>query len=154
MPHLIALELSGDEARVAVATSRGERVVIEHALSVTLGRAADAAADPASQAARWGEQIAAALAEAGVGRHEVLMAVGRENVELRQMVLPPAPDDELPDMVRFQAMREFHQVDEHWLLDYVPLDENADGPRSVLAAALSPPLAAEMRAVCAARGWN
>ena len=152
MPHFIALELSGDEARIAVATRRGERVVVEHALSVALDHAPGDATAPVAQAARWGERIAKALAEAGVGRHDVLMAVGRENVELRQMVLPPAPDDELPEMVRFQAMREFHQVDEQWLLDYLPLDDAGDGPRSVLAAALSPPLATEMRAVCAAAG--
>jgi hypothetical protein len=77
-----------------------------------------------------------------------LVAVGRGSIELRQLQLPPAPDDELPDMVRFQAAREFNELDENWLLDFVPIDQGTDGPRTVLAMAIAPAVIRQIEGVC------
>ena len=49
--------------------------------------------------------------------------------------MPPAPDNELPDLIRFQAMREFGAMQSDWPLDFIPLDSDPEQPRSVLAAA-------------------
>jgi Tfp pilus assembly PilM family ATPase len=148
---MLALEFSDGEARFASASGRGERVVIEQAASVALSAPADDEA-PAVTAARWGEQIAAALNESGIGRHETMVAIGRASVELRRLLLPPAPDEELPEMVRFQAMRDFSQLDDDWLLDFAPLEAGGEGPRTVLAAALAPDLAGQIRQTCDAAG--
>ena len=80
------------------------------------------------------------------------MAVGRTSIELRQIQLPPAPDDDLPDMVRFQAAREFNELDERWLLDFVPIDETPTGPRTVLATAIAPAMIQQIEAVCQQAG--
>ncbi|MEE8451609.1 MAG: hypothetical protein V3R99_06825 [Thermoguttaceae bacterium] len=147
MPQFLALEWNSDEARLVVASTRGSQVHVEHAFSVALD-----SRQPGEDAeeADVGGKIAAALAARGLGRIDTLVAVGRTSIELRQLSLPPAPDDELPDMVRFQAMREFNELDDSWLLDFVPTDDPEDGPRSVLAAAVGPQLVDQIRRTCEA----
>lgn len=149
MPQLLALEWDSNEARLAVAASRGNRVVIEQAFSVPL-RAAEADAEIAGP--DIGAQIAAALASRGIGRVDSVVAVGRSSIELRQLSLPPAPDEDLPEMVRFQAMREFNALEDDWLLDFVPIDTAADGTRTVLAAAIDPDLVGQIQKTCETAG--
>jgi Tfp pilus assembly PilM family ATPase len=149
MPQLLALEWDGTEARLAVASSRGDQVVIEQAFSVEL-RSREPGGDKSE--VDIGARLAAALGARGLGRMDTLVAIGRTNIELRQLSLPPAPDDELPDLVRFQAMREFNEFDEDWLLDFVPLDDSPDQPRTVLAAAIGPDLVEQIQQTCQAAG--
>ncbi len=149
MPQLLALEWDGTEARLAVASSRGDQVLIEQAFSVEL-RSREPGGDKSE--VDIGARLAAALGCAGLGRMDTLVAIGRTNIELRQLLLPPAPDDELPDLVRFQAMREFNEFDENWLLDFVPLGDLPDQPRTVLAAAIGPELVEQIQQTCQAAG--
>ena len=94
MARLLAIEWDGSEARMAVASSRGEAMVVEHAFTVALKETAGEAAPAESPV---GEALAAALAARRIGRLDALVGVSRSSVELRQMSLPPVPDDELPD---------------------------------------------------------
>jgi len=149
MPRLLALEWKDDEARVVVAASRGGRVAFEHAFVVDL-RAEPSEGEGAE--VDVGQRIAAALAARHLGRAAALVAVGRSAVELRHLSLPPAPDDELPELVRFQAMREFNALGEDWPLDFLQLDEHPEQARSVLAAAIKPERVEAMRAVCQSAG--
>ena len=102
----------------------------------------------ADAAEQIGRRIAAELDARGLGRAEAVVAVGRNSIELRQLQLPPAPDEDLPDLVRFQATREFNELDDKWLLDFVPIDGSADSPRTVLATAIAPAVLAQIEAVC------
>ncbi|NQT40001.1 MAG: hypothetical protein HQ581_21080 [Planctomycetes bacterium] len=151
MPKLLALEWNEREVRAALAVSRAGRVTIEQAFSVPLhwnsaeGNGDGIEPDP-------GPQVAAALAERGIGRVDTIVAVGRTDVELRQLALPPMPEEELPEAVRFQALRQFNALGEDWPLDFVLIDEQADGPRNVLAAALDPDRITRIRQVCQAAG--
>jgi Tfp pilus assembly PilM family ATPase len=155
MPRLLALEWDGREARIAVARTRGKDAVIEHAFGVEL-----APRDPGQTFAdvNVGERIAAALAARRIGKCQTLVAVGRSSIELRRLSLPPAPAEDLPDMVRFQAMRDLAGVGEDWPLDFVPLDaspgEAGEGSTSiaVLAAVIAPKLVEQIRQTCEAAG--
>lgn len=146
MTRLLALEWDDTEARIAVASLRTEQVVFEHAFSVPLGTGAEASE------AEIGERIAAGLAARRVGRIDALVGVGRSDVELRTLSLPPAPDDELPELARFQAIREFNELEEDWPLDFLPLNEDPEQSRSVLAAAINPALVATVRQTCHTAG--
>jgi len=148
MARLLALEWNDSEARLAVATRRGDRVVFEQAFSVALG---SGPAEPAAEA-DVGGRIAAAMAARGVGRLDTLVAIGRSSIELRQLSVPPGPDEELPLLVRFQAMREFNALDEDWLLDFVPIDDEPGQPRTVLAAAIGPELVGQIEGTCRTAG--
>src|SRR5271166_19405 len=144
MSQLFALEWDPREIRLMVASGRGRQVVIEQAFSVPCVMDASAG-DVAEQI---GRRIAAELDARGLGRAEVVVAVGRNSIELRQLQLPPAPDEDLPDMVRFQATREFNELDDKWLLDFIPIEGTATSPRTVLATAIAPAILAQIEAVC------
>jgi Tfp pilus assembly PilM family ATPase len=144
MSQLFALEWDPREIRLMVASGRGRQVVIEQAFSIPC-ESDPSAADTAEQI---GQRIAAELDSRGLGRAEAVVAVGRNSIELRQLQLPPAPDEDLPEMVRFQATREFNELDEKWLLDFIPIDGTADTPRTVLATAIAPAVLAQIEAVC------
>jgi len=64
------------------------------------------------------------------------------------MSVPPVSDEELPDLVRFQALREFTHVNEDWLIDYLLLDEDPSQPRNALVAALAPELFQDIQKTC------
>ena len=147
MPQLLAIEWNRREVRVAVASGRGRQAVLEQAFAFPAG-----AEGPEPPEQRLGAQIAKQLDARGIGRPEALVAVGRTSIELRQLQLPPSPDEELPDLVRFQAAREFNDLDARWLLDFVPTDQPRDGPRSVLAAAIAPAMVQQIETVCQAAG--
>jgi Tfp pilus assembly PilM family ATPase len=145
MAQFIALEWDSREARVAVARTRGTGLVIEHAFSVELGPRGTGEAVVDSDV---GQRVASALASRRIGRSDTLVAVGRAGIELRLLSLPPAPDDELPEMVRFQSMRQFTGLGDDWPLDFFPVGKENDASQSVLAAAVSPDLVRQIQNNC------
>ncbi|GIW92308.1 MAG: hypothetical protein KatS3mg110_0349 [Pirellulaceae bacterium] len=145
MAKLLALEWDSAEIRGIVGRSRGrDELVVEQAFAVPLAREGQG-----SDEVEIGPQLAAALRLVGVGRSDVLLGVGRANIEMRQLQLPAAPPEELPDMVRFQAMRQFTTIGEEWPLDFVVLNQT-DTSVEVLAAAISPELVRHMTEACQA----
>jgi len=149
MSRLLALEWNAAEARLAVIGSRGDQPVVEHAFSVDLRSGQPEGEEPSVDA---GGRIAAALAARHLGRLDTLVAIGRTNIELRKLTFPPVPDEELPDVVRFQALREFNALEANWPLDFIPIEEVPEQPRSVLAAAIDPELVGQVQQTCGAAG--
>jgi Tfp pilus assembly PilM family ATPase len=107
MSRILALEWDSREARVVVARRRGRTAVIEQAF-----------AEPWEGAAPALDRM---LAAHGLRRVDTLVAVGRASIELRLLSLPPVPPEELPDIVRFQALKQFSSVGEDWPIDFVPV---------------------------------
>ena len=93
MPQLLALEWNASEARAVLAASRGENAIIEQAFSISL--LPDSPGDDEAKV-DVGARIAAALAARGIGHVDTLISVGRSQIELRHLSLPPAPEEELP----------------------------------------------------------
>jgi Tfp pilus assembly PilM family ATPase len=151
MSRLVAVEWDAKEARVVIGRTRTGGVAVEQALAVPLLPRDEAQREEASAAEPdVGGVLGRALAELGVARSEALVAVGRANIELRFLSTPPVPEEELPDVVRFQAVRQFTTLGDDWPLDFVPLGPNADGGMNVLAAAIAPDLLAQIQKACAA----
>ena len=139
MAKILALESDAQEFRLLVGTPRGRDVVIEEALSIAISEDSDANA----------AALASALESRKIDRADVLVAIGRSQVELRLLSLPLVPPEELPEMVRFQAMRQFANIGETWPLDFVSLSETSDDSQmNVLAAAISPEQVDQIRANC------
>jgi Tfp pilus assembly PilM family ATPase len=142
MPRYVALEWDNAEARVTVARVRSGHVELDHVLAIPL------ATGDARSANELGGKVAEALKQAGIAGGEAIVAVGRSNVELRFLTVPPVPADELADLVRFQAARQFSQPIEEGLIDYTPLASSGNPPTSVLAAVITPELLKTIRGVC------
>lgn len=151
MSRLLALEWDAREARVVVARRRGKTAVIEQAFAEPWRKDASSSEGEStgSNEARLGARLGEMLAEHGVRRIDTLVAVGRSNIELRLLTLPPAPPEELPDLVRFQALKQFASVGETWPIDFVPVESQPQGSINVLAAAISPELVDQIRKTCA-----
>ncbi len=149
MPQILSLEWNEIEARAVLASQRRDSIVIEQAFSVDMR---PHQVEGAAAHVDVGARLTSALAVRGIGKIDVFATIGRTNIELRQLSLPPAPDAELPDLVRFQAMREFNELQESWPLDFIPLTDAADAPREVLAAAISPETMQEVDGICRQAG--
>ncbi|MEE3370431.1 MAG: hypothetical protein VX346_13920 [Planctomycetota bacterium] len=129
MAKILALESDAQEFRLLIGTPRGRDVVIEEALSIAISE--DSGANAAA--------LASALESRKIDKADVFVAIGRSQVELRLLSLPLSPPEELPEMVRFQAMRQFANIGETWPLDFVTLSDTSDDSQmNVLAAAISP----------------
>ena len=79
--------------------AHGSRIVVEHAFLIPWNEDSKEA-DQFEQ--RVGRRIAEELDARGIWRPPTLVAVGRGSIECRQLQLPPAPDEELPEMVHFR----------------------------------------------------
>lgn len=144
MPKILALEWDNREARLLVASVRGGEVTIDDAFA-----APDLTEEGGRQdAAKVGEKIAAALAARRISGVETLVAVGRSSIELKRLSLPPAPDEDLPDLVRFQAEREFTSLSDESPLDFLPLTTDPQQARVVLAAAVTADLVEQINTTC------
>ncbi|QGJ71093.1 Hypothetical protein PBC10988_27960 [Planctomycetales bacterium 10988] len=151
----IALEWDERELRVVVSTAKGKSIEVEEAIPIplTLSRRGSSheenGAEEEVAEASLGEQLEKAWKKHRLPKGEVSVAIGRAQVELKQLSLPPVPDDELPELVRFQAMRESPQsVDEETPLDFVPLTHDPTINREVLAASISSERLEKIRAAC------
>ena len=80
---------------------------------------------------------------------EALVAIGRGKAELRELQLPPVPEDELPDMVRFQAIRSFASAGDSATVDYL-ITKRSSESISMLAAAVGPVQLNEIEKTCQA----
>lgn len=131
MARLLALDWDRLEARIIVARAQGSDITVDQVASVPLDLEGQE-----NNLDGLEEELTKAIASQRFPKSQALTAVGRSLVELRTLKLPPAPDEEMPDMVRFQAMREFSSLQEESPLDFVPLGEAGLEPGEVMAAAI------------------
>ena len=132
MANLIALEINKEDILVVAARSSGKRLQFTQIFEIAL------AADDTESAIA--DLLKTSLTEKGIPRGDAIVVLGRQQIEMREISVPPAPENELPDMVRFQARNDFSAFNEAWSLDYVPFQCQPDQPQRVLAGAVSPQL--------------
>lgn len=84
---------------------------------------------------------------------EVCVLVARELVEMRTVQIPKIDADEQPDVIRFQAQRQFANMSDAWTVDFVLLPASgASEMQTALVAAISPAQLNEIESCCAAAG--
>ncbi|MCA9103757.1 MAG: hypothetical protein KDA63_21540 [Planctomycetales bacterium] len=135
MPRYLAVEWDQQHVRFAVVTSGRAQVKVAHAVTVPLPPTGDDREARSSEAI--GKKLGAALAAHGVSIKRAIVCVGRATVEIQRLTLPPCPDEDLPDLVRNQAMRELSSAGDSSIIDYVPLGHDPSQPRRVIAAAMT-----------------
>ena len=136
---LIAIEFDDQNLLVTAARTGSTQTCITHVIQLSIADKSD-------------DEVGLALKEhlqtMGVGKCEGIAIVSRSVTEIRELQVPPAPEDELPDMIRFQARNEFASLADDWALDYVPLAMSENKPTQVLAAALTPELDTSIKTIC------
>jgi Tfp pilus assembly PilM family ATPase len=112
----------------------------------------EAPAVPASAAER-GSRLKASLNKAGIRSRSVWLVLSREDVILRHLELPNATDEELPDLVRFQASARSSVALDQLLLDFIPITHRAGREqRDALCATIPATLLLPIRATLEAAG--
>lgn len=148
MPRILALEWNASQASLLVANVGGSRMRVEQSLEVDLRTGSEVDGSQQGPAQRLADE----LKNQRLGRLPAVAILGRTNLELRHLTIPAAPDDELPDLVRFQALRQFNNLEENWPLDFIPMEGPADQDRHVLAAAVHPELLEQTQQLCETAG--
>lgn len=137
---IVALEINQNRILLLAGRKASNRPLeVSHAIEIPLEADLDD-----SQVSEKLKQI---VDEHGLARSETTVVLSRSQSELREIELPPAPDDELPDMVTFKAKSDFASFNDRWLLDFVTLDGNESAPRKVLASAIAPTVSERVEAI-------
>lgn len=135
MPKKLAIDWDDSELRLVVAQCTGSDVKVT-----------DAALVPIDDGDVVGT-LRKAIEARGLSATDTLVAIGRGKAELRDLQLPKVPDDELPDMVRFQAIRTFASAGDSAIVDYLVTSRDNDNI-SLLAAAVGPSKLNEINKTC------
>ncbi|MDA7950751.1 MAG: hypothetical protein MPJ24_04610 [Pirellulaceae bacterium] len=148
--QLFALEWDETEARLLVARKSRNQLKVDDAFAIDLY-----SEESSSLVEVLRKRIPEELEKRNlkIQKAETFIALSRASVELRQLTLPPAPESELPDLVAFQAMREFSALGKDWSLDFIPIDQgNTSGEGTensyALAAAISPVFLKQIHTIC------
>lgn len=152
MAKIIAIEWDRKELRLLAGSRRGTQIHVENAVAVAMPATVEG--DNTTQVNAT-EAIGQALNKLRLAKGEAVLSVGRAHVELRTLQLPKVDADDLPDMVRFQALKQFAGLTESTPIDYVVLPENASSSEdnlSILAVALNQAAQKEMQKQAADAG--
>ncbi len=126
MVKKLAIDWDDHELRYVAAQCSGRSIKVTEAKVISIqGRSPQ-------------EALREEFKSAGFADTETLVAIGRGKAELRELQLPPVPQEELPDMVRFQALRSFATVGDNSTVDYL-VTKQLDAGIEVIAAAVAPP---------------
>jgi Tfp pilus assembly PilM family ATPase len=97
-------------------------------------------------APQTGEWLKQQLESLSATSRQAVLVLPREDAVVRHVELPEAPDDEIPNLVRFQAAAKSSRPLDQLALDFLPLPRRADDTgRSVLMATISAELLATLR---------
>lgn len=148
MPRILAIDWDRHEIRGVLVSSGATGISVQGAWAASLSTL-----DPDGlNGKQIGGRLAAAMESEMPSKVTTLVGVGRDNVQIKLLTLPPAPVEELPEMVRFQAEREFTALGNDAALDFIPLAGGADTAHQVLALALNAAGMTEAHDVCNALG--
>lgn len=145
MPKLLAIEWERRQARYVVANVARGGVTITSAGMVTVSPTDPGQTDTQDELT---EPFRLALDGKRPPRGRAIVGVSRAAVDLRELTLPPCPDAELAQMVQHQASRQLTSMGEGSLLDFVPLREDSEDSRSVLATAIVPDQVKQINRLC------
>jgi hypothetical protein len=137
MTKKIALDYDDSELRIVVANCNGSRVQVSDAKVISIGESESVS-----------EKLRAYITGENLQKTDSLIVIGRGKAELRELQLPPASDDELPDMVRFQAIRSFASASERAIVDFLVTNRTAENT-TLIAAAVAPIDLDRVKELCA-----
>lgn len=146
MAKTLVVEWDSREARVIAISQKGRKWSVEDAFAVPLPARDASAGDKVV-----GPLLKEAVTQRGLAGSKCKIVVGRSSIELRYLTVPQAPSDEMPDLVRFQALRQFTQLGEEWPLDFIPVSNNGE-TQLVLAASMVPSSLDGLTDVCKQAG--
>src|SRR6056297_3793357 len=129
------------QIRMVVGERDGQRVRLRLALIEPIGQAG------------LQKTLESLIGDHSLEKLECLVAVGRDRTELRQMDFPPVPVEELPDMVRFQAIRQFASAGDTATVDFITTQVDEQGVKAIVSAT-GPSQLKPIRKTIETTGWT
>jgi hypothetical protein len=111
-----------------------------------------ALADPDTSPAQAGAALKRQLTSHSISTTQTVVIVSRDEAVVRRLEVPAVPDEELPDLVRFQAAARTSTPLERLALDYVPIVATDENLRSVLLVTIDASRLKSIRETVAAAG--
>ena len=110
-----AITWENDRLLFLSASSTGRAVTFEHAVALD---------DP--------KKLGELISQYRLAKADTIVILNRSDVEVRPLVFPPVPLDELPDLVKFQASKEFNHYDINAPVDFFVTSKLENVSRSTL----------------------
>ena len=149
MQRLLAIDCDTRELGYVFATASGERITLESAGTVPLGSGPD---DRALTTEEVGKKLQTALAKHKRTGLKVLASVDRNSIELFEIVVPPASDPELPELVLNRLAMESATIADEAVVDFIAQSGGPTESRRVTAAALAKTELDRVTSTCSAAG--
>ena len=142
MPQWIATSWDKNQLLILVARTKKGKTFFEKAVRILPDLPTNQSADqPDVVQGFTSETVKAKLRhfvqQERLGKCDTVVVFGRDDVEVRSMIFPPVPSDEIPEMAKFQASKEFTEYDQNASLDYVLFDGVRKDKKHILAASLT-----------------
>jgi Tfp pilus assembly PilM family ATPase len=113
LARYLALDWDQNQLNIVAVNVRGRTVRIEKAVSFNEERSPNPA-----EAAELGKHLRERLREAGIAPAPLLACVARDRVSLKEIRYPPVPENEEPDLVRFQAVKDLSETLDEVVIDF------------------------------------
>jgi Tfp pilus assembly PilM family ATPase len=146
-PNWVAIQWEEKGATVVDAEITGS-VEVRRIVNVTW----PALGDPETSPSQAGAALKRELASHSISTTQAVVVVSRDDAVVRRIELPAVPDEELPDLVRFQAAARTSTPLDRLALDYVPLVASDENLRSVLLVTIDAARLKSIRETLAAAG--
>jgi hypothetical protein len=115
MATWVAITWENDRLLFLSASTTGRAVIFDYAAALD---------DP--------KKLGELISQYRLGKAETIVLLNRSDVEVRPMVCPPVPMDELPDLIKFQATKEFNHYDINAPVDFFVTNKLENVSRSTL----------------------
>ncbi len=131
MSRYISIDLDANRLYVAAGSSKGGASRLEKAFSIPLSGPLTTA-----NAEEYGQTLAESLRANGISPAPLLIALGRDRLILKEVKIPNVGMEDEPNLVRFQATKEFTEPLDTLVIDYYTLDriENDGQKRAIVVA--------------------
>ena len=143
MPRFLAVDWDGVEVRFVFGNQNKEKLSVLKIGSEPIAQPTAADLEPTSPKDKSpiSPEIGAALKRL-LQTHQVsggnaLFAIAGSSAEVMQFALPPSKEEEIPELLKNQAIRDMPNFSETYAIDFLTLGEEKSGPRKVLAIAQS-----------------
>ena len=115
MATWVAITWENEHLLFLSASTSGRAITFEHAAAL-------------DEPKKLGELIA----KHRLAKAETIVVLNRSDVEVRPMVFPPVPLEELPDLIKFQASKEFNHYEPNAPVDFFVTNKLENVSRSTL----------------------
>ncbi len=134
MPRFLAVDWDAHEVRFVFGDQAKEKLTVLNSASAPLEKTV---AEDGTVKIDVGSVLLRLLKERRVGSAKTLFAVNSASAEIMYFTLPPSKNEEIPELLKNQAIRELPNFFESHPLDFLPFGEIPTEPRKLLAVSIN-----------------